>query len=208
VVRLRAAAVVLEEQVLRHRDLLVSRAASVAALHPVSGAGRGVSTSNHRTAPAADPPAARIARRWVNIPAMPRPLPALALLALPALLAAGACSGSGDPPAAEARTTAPAEPAPPPVRRAACPPDAANCAAVTGRVLYVEAVDPDGDGDAHYVLLGGGVTAPGITVVDVSARLRPARLPRRGEQVSAAGPVYRGSFGQRQIEAVQVFHER
>ena len=34
-----------------------------------------------------------------------------------------------------------------------------GCAAVTGRVLYVEAVDPDGDGDAHYVVAGGDVTA-------------------------------------------------
>ena len=45
VVRLRAAAVVLEEQVLRHGGLLVSWAAPVAALHPVSGAGRRFSTS-------------------------------------------------------------------------------------------------------------------------------------------------------------------
>ncbi len=79
---------------------------------------------------------------------------------------------------------------------------------MTGRVLYVEAVDPDGDGDAHYVLAGGSVTAPGITVVDVRVGLRPARLPGRGERVSAAGPVYTGSFGQRQIEATEVFHER
>ena len=43
--RLRAAAVVLEEQVLRHRGLLVSWAAPVEALHPVSGAGRRFSTS-------------------------------------------------------------------------------------------------------------------------------------------------------------------
>ena len=43
-VRLRAAAVVLEEQVLRHRGLLVSWAAPVVALHLVSGAGRRFST--------------------------------------------------------------------------------------------------------------------------------------------------------------------
>jgi hypothetical protein len=47
-VRLRAAAVVLEEQVLRHRVVLpVSWAAPVVALHPVSGAGRRFSTWNH-----------------------------------------------------------------------------------------------------------------------------------------------------------------
>jgi hypothetical protein len=39
---------VLEEQVLRHEVLLVSRAAPVVALHLVSGAGRGFSTWWHR----------------------------------------------------------------------------------------------------------------------------------------------------------------
>jgi hypothetical protein len=52
------------------------------------------------------------------------------------------------------------------------------------------------------------VTAPGVTIVDVGRRLRPRRLPRRGELVSAAGPVYTGSFGQRQIEAVEVHHQQ
>jgi len=46
-VRLRAAAVVLEEQVLRHGGLLVSWAAPVVALHLVSGAGQSFSTWNH-----------------------------------------------------------------------------------------------------------------------------------------------------------------
>ena len=45
-VRLRAAAVVLEEQVLRHGGLLVSWAAPVVALHLVSGAGQSFSTWN------------------------------------------------------------------------------------------------------------------------------------------------------------------
>jgi hypothetical protein len=44
-VRLRAAAVVLEKQVLRNRGLLVSWAAPIVALHVVSGAGRRFSTS-------------------------------------------------------------------------------------------------------------------------------------------------------------------
>jgi hypothetical protein len=94
------------------------------------------------------------------------------------------------------------------VRRAECAADVARCAAVTGRVLYVEAVDPDGDGDAHYVLAGGDVTAPGLSVIDVGRDLRPRRLPRAGELVSAAGPVFTGSYGQRQIEAVELHHQR
>jgi len=72
-------------------------------------------------------------------------------------------------------------------------------------VTYVEAVDRDGDGDAHLVLVSRqGVTAPGISVIDVRRDLRPKPLPRIGDRVSAAGPVYSGSYGQRQIEAVEI----
>lgn len=70
-------------------------------------------------------------------------------------------------------------------------------------MLAVEAVDPDGDGDAHLVLLSRqGITAPGISVIDVAPALRPDPLPRPGDTVAAAGPVFTGSFGQRQIQAV------
>ena len=69
-------------------------------------------------------------------------------------------------------------------------------------MIYVERVDPDGEGDAHLVLASReAITAPGVTVVDLEPRVRPARLPRTGDWVGAAGPVYRGSHGQRQIEA-------
>jgi hypothetical protein len=125
------------------------------------------------------------------------------------LLAVAGCGGTPEEaprPAPSASAEAPRERAS--VRRADCGADAANCAAVTGRVLYVEAVDADGDGDAHYVLAGGDVTAPGLSVIDVGRDLRPRRLPRSGELVSAAGPVFTGSYGQRQIEAVEVHHQR
>jgi hypothetical protein len=83
-----------------------------------------------------------------------------------------------------------------------CPSGVANCRRAKGRVIYVERVDPDGGGDAHLVLASRhGITAPGLTVVDLEPRVRPARLPRPGDWVGAAGPVYRGSEGQRQIEA-------
>ena len=147
-----------------------------------------------------------------------------ALACLLVLLVAGC--GDGDkpsaartaeppPPSATATTTptATATTTPEPqrratVRRARCAPEAENCAAVTGRVIYVEAVDPDGDGDAHYVLAGGRVTAPGLSVIGVRRELRPRRLPRPGELVSAAGPVFTGSYGQRQIEAEELHHQR
>ncbi|MGH2955892.1 MAG: hypothetical protein ACRDL6_02730 [Solirubrobacterales bacterium] len=89
--------------------------------------------------------------------------------------------------------------------RARCPAELRGCRAAEGVVIFVEAVDPDGDGDAHFVLSSReGITAPGITVVDVRRDLRPRPLPGRGDRISAAGPVYPGSYGQRQIEAVVV----
>jgi hypothetical protein len=135
-----------------------------------------------------------------------------------AALALGVAGCGSDPPTAAPRARA-ADDAPPKersrerkapkphVQRARCDADVQGCVAVTGRVIYVEAVDPDGDGDAHYVLAGGDITAPGLSVIDVERALRPRRLPRVGDQVSAAGPVYTGSFGQRQIQAV-VVHQR
>ena len=97
---------------------------------------------------------------------------------------------------------APAQPAAP---AAQCPADVPGCRAVSGRIVYLEAVDPDGDGDAHFVLADiDSVTGPGITVVDVRADLRPQPLPGIGDQLSAAGPVATGSHGQQQIEAVRV----
>jgi hypothetical protein len=115
-----------------------------------------------------------------------------------------------EPPAGAPRASAKAKAKAkaPSVRHAHCVPDAGDCAAVTGRVLYVEAVDPDGDGDAHYVLAGGDVTAPGLSAIDISREMRPRRLPRVGELVSAAGPVHTGSHGQHQIEAVTVNYQR
>lgn len=87
-------------------------------------------------------------------------------------------------------------PAPP------CPSGVAGCASVSGRVVYVEAVDPDGDGDLHVVVTGGSVTAPGFTAIDVRAGLRPARDPRLGDRAAAAGPVQTGSHQQQQIHAL------
>jgi len=138
-------------------------------------------------------------------------LPA-ALVAVAAAAAAG-CGGDEEP---EPRTatkaepppvrtaTRPERPEPPPLEPARCPAGQANCASATGRVIYVEKVDPDGDGDAHFVLAGGNVTGPGLSVVDVAPALRPDPLPRAGDLVTASGPVYRGSYGQRQIEARQL----
>ena len=88
----------------------------------------------------------------------------------------------------------------------ACDPNAnANCAAATGKIIYIQRLDPDGDGDAHFVLASSeSITAPGISVIDVAVDLRPHPLPGPGALIAAAGPVYPGSAGQHQIQATEV----
>ena len=111
-------------------------------------------------------------------------------------------SGGGGPPAEDSETgsgdgAGGSSLTPPP-----CPPGAANCAEASGQIIYVERVDPDGDGDAHFVLLSGeSITGPGLTVVDVRPELRPSPLPEPGDELAASGPVFRGSYGQKQIQA-------
>jgi hypothetical protein len=140
-----------------------------------------------------------------------------ATTALAALLVAGALASCGDDPEPTTSSARPshqpetstqraptterpeANLAPPP-----CP-DLGNCERASGTIAYVERVDPDGDGDAHFVLLSSeSVTAPGITIVDVRRDLRPHPLPGIGKELAAAGPVYPGSRGQLQIEAIEV----
>jgi hypothetical protein len=113
------------------------------------------------------------------------------------LLAPGAAPSASPSPRASAAPRRRALP------RARCRGDVAGCVAVRGRVVFVESLDPDGDGDLHVVLLAGGVTTPGTTAVDVRPGLRPRRDPRVGDLAAAAGPVQRGSFGQSQIHALQ-----
>ena len=132
--------------------------------------------------------------------------------ALAAALVLAGCSDEAEPAGEAGRTTPDAKPraareaAPP---RARCPAELTGCREASGRIVYVERVDPDGDGDAHFVLLSrASITGPGLTVVDVKRSLRPSPLPRPGDRLSAAGPVYRGSFGQRQIEAIEVHASR
>jgi hypothetical protein len=93
------------------------------------------------------------------------------------------------------------------VPRAHCPPDVDGCKTVRGTVIYVERVDPDGDGDLHVVVDAGSLTLPGMTAIDVAKDMRPARDPELGDRASAAGPLATGSYGQEQIEALE-FHVR
>jgi hypothetical protein len=96
----------------------------------------------------------------------------------------------------------------PRLRRARCPAGVAGCREVTGRIVLVESVDPDGDGDLHVVVADGGISLPGLTAVDVKPSLRPRRDPRLGDRATAAGPVQTGSFGQDQIHALRFAVQR
>ena len=86
-----------------------------------------------------------------------------------------------------------------------CEPGRPSCRTTEGRIVYVERVDPDGDGDAHFVVIDlPGVTLPGLTAIDVRKGLRPHPLPVAGDLISAAGPVQTGSYGQSQIHALEL----
>jgi hypothetical protein len=103
--------------------------------------------------------------------------------------------GTGSPPSRE-------RPAADAVAPSHCPPGLPDCRVTVGRIVYVERVDPDGDGDAHFVVTDRqGITLPGLTGIDVRKELRPHPLPGPGDLISAAGPVQTGSYGQSQIHA-------
>ncbi len=107
------------------------------------------------------------------------------------------------PPVASLTPTATPTPRPR-LPRPACPDDVAGCASTSGRIVYVERVDPDGDGDLHVIVADRrSVSLPGLTAVDVSKDLRPRRDPRVGDQAAAMGPVQTGSYGQSQIHALK-----
>ena len=86
-----------------------------------------------------------------------------------------------------------------------CPAGVPDCRTTEGRIVYVERVDPDGDGDAHFVIADPqGITLRGLTAIDVRKGLRPRPLPETGDLLSAAGPVQTGSYGQSQIHALEL----
>jgi hypothetical protein len=137
-----------------------------------------------------------------------------ALLALaPALLPAGCGAGDTGTVTEQAKPKAPVQRPEPKkhtkrLARARCPAGVAGCRTANGLVVYTQAVDPDGDGDAHVaVAVRHGLTYPGITVLKFTKEMRPKHLPREGETVSAAGPVQKSSDGSPEIRAI-VLHTR
>lgn len=140
---------------------------------------------------------------------MPRG-PGLSILCLLLALLAGCGSDDGAKPESQPRperSNAPSRDASQPavVQPSHCPAGVPECRVTAGRIVYVERVDPDGDGDAHFVIADPqGITLPGLTAIDVRKGLRPRPLPGPGDLISAAGPVQTGSYGQSQIHALEL----
>jgi len=138
---------------------------------------------------------------------------AIALAAAVALVvAAGGCGGEGGtetaarpPTDGDAAVRPAAKRATETVAPSRCPAGLPSCRSAEGRIAYVERVDPDGDGDAHFVIVDPqGISLPGLTAIDVRPGLRPDPLPGPGDLISAAGPVQTGSYGQSQIHAIEL----
>jgi len=127
-----------------------------------------------------------------------------------ALAASAGCGGGGEAnpatsPLIERSAPGDREGAGEKVAPSRCPSGLPSCRTTEGRIVFVERVDPDGDGDAHFVIVDPqGITAPGLTAIDVRKGLRPHPLPGPGELLSAAGPVQTGTFGQSQIHALEL----
>jgi hypothetical protein len=80
-----------------------------------------------------------------------------------------------------------------------------DCHVVSGRIVYVQRDDPDGDGDVHVVLASrGSVTWPGVSVVKLPASLRGTPDLGVGRWLVASGDTYAGSHGEDIVEAVEV----
>jgi hypothetical protein len=137
-----------------------------------------------------------------------RPWKAPMVTALAFLLAASGCGRSGpdlttQSPSTSAQEVRPDRPEK--VSPSHCPAGHPACRETVGRIVYVERLDPDGDGDAHFVIRDPqGITLPGLTAIDVRKGLRPHPLPGPGDEISAAGPVQTGSYGQHQIHALEL----
>lgn len=120
---------------------------------------------------------------------------AAVLLGVMTLVFFAGCGGDSETTKPSADTVAPSR----------CPPGMPSCRTAEGRIAYVERVDPDGDGDAHFVIADSqGITLPGLTAIDVRKGLRPHPLPGLGDLISTAGPVQTGSYGQSQIHAIEL----
>ena len=83
------------------------------------------------------------------------------------------------------------------------------CREISGRVLYVEEQDPDGDGDVHLVLLSrDSLTRTYFSVLKLKRDHRPAHLPGFGRWVGATGRPYVGAGGERNLDVRRLLVKR
>jgi hypothetical protein len=75
-----------------------------------------------------------------------------------------------------------------------------TCAHVSGRVVWIQRHDPDGDGDRHLIVVEG--LHPRI--VKISPTLPISHLPGYGRRVDAVGYVSFGGSGKPEVIAVRL----
>jgi hypothetical protein len=84
------------------------------------------------------------------------------------------------------------------------PSDWRPCQVVDGRIVYLQRVDPDGDGDLHVLLLSRqSVTGPWLTMLKVPAPLRTGMDPGIGRWVRALGQRFRAEHGENSIRVAR-----
>lgn len=75
-----------------------------------------------------------------------------------------------------------------------------TCAHVSGRVVWIQHEDPDGDGDRHLIVVGR--LHPRI--VKIQLTLPVSHLPGYGTRIDAVGYLYRGSSGKLEVIAARL----
>jgi len=75
-----------------------------------------------------------------------------------------------------------------------------TCAHVSGRVVWIQHEDPDGDGDRHLVIVGR--LHP--RVVKIPKTLPVSHLPGYGTRIDAVGYLFRGSSGSLEVIAARL----
>jgi hypothetical protein len=76
------------------------------------------------------------------------------------------------------------------------------CARVEGRVIFRQGHDPDGDGDAHVVVIAG----PHIVTIKIPRDSRAPRTPGLGARIRVTGLLSHGRLGLPVITAVAWGH--
>jgi hypothetical protein len=75
-----------------------------------------------------------------------------------------------------------------------------TCAHVSGRVVWIQHHDPDGDGDRHLIV----VERLRPRIVKVAPTLPVSQLPGYGTRIDAVGYLYRGASGKIEMDAARL----